>query len=124
VNAFYASEGRSTRVDEGEQWVLALEGEKVIGVLRICWEEQHQVLRTVHITESRRRQGIGRLMLDRALPLLEGAVCFCVPYSYLTGFYGRIGFVTIPDHEAPPHLQTRLEGYRRQSRDMIVMRRD
>jgi N-acetylglutamate synthase-like GNAT family acetyltransferase len=123
VNAFYASEGRTVRVEEGEEWVLALEDEKVIGVLRVCVEEGHRVLRTVQITESKQRQGIGRQMLDYAEPLLEPGPCFCLPYAYLTDFYGRIGFVEIPERGAPPHLRARLAGYRQQGRDMIVMRR-
>lgn len=124
VNAFYASEGRSVRVEEGEEWVLALEGEEVVGVLRVCSEEGHRVLRTVQIAESKQRQGIGRQILDCAVPLLERSPCFCLPYAYLTDFYGRIGFVEIPEREAPPHLRARLQGYRREGRDMIVMRRE
>lgn len=124
VNGFYASEGRTVRVESGEQWVIALEDAKVIGVLRLCVEEGHQVLRTVQVTESRRGQGIGRRMLDCVPALLQPRPSFCLPYSHLIRFYGRIGFVPIPTHEAPEHLQTRLVGYLSQGRDMIVMRRD
>jgi N-acetylglutamate synthase-like GNAT family acetyltransferase len=123
VNAFYASEGRSVTVEEGESWVLALEDEQVIGVLRVCCEEGHQVLRTVQIAGPKQRQGIGREMLDCAAPLLEPGPSFCLPYAYLTDFYGRIGFVEIPERDAPPHLRARLQGYRQDGRDMIVMRR-
>jgi hypothetical protein len=124
VNGFYASEGRSTRVEDGERWVIALESEEVVGVLRVCTEDGHRVLRTVQITESRRRQGIGRRMLDCVEPLLGPGPSFCLPYTHLTEFYGRIGFVRIPDSEAPPHLQIRLDGYRARSQDMIAMRRE
>jgi hypothetical protein len=118
VDGFYASEGRTVRVESGEQWVLALEDGKVVGVLRLCLEESHQVLRTVQVTESLRR------MLDLVPPLLQPRPCFCLPYSHLIRFYGRIGFVPIPTPKAPEHLQTRLAGYLAKGEDMLVMRRD
>jgi N-acetylglutamate synthase-like GNAT family acetyltransferase len=124
VNGFYASEGRTTRVNEGEQWVIALEGSAMVGVLRICIEEGHQVLRTVQVTEARRGQGIGRRMLDLVPPMLRNGACFCLPYAHLTEFYGRIGFTRIPAEAAPRHLQDRLAGYLADGRDMIAMRRD
>jgi N-acetylglutamate synthase-like GNAT family acetyltransferase len=123
VNAFYASQGLSVRVAEGERWVLAERSGRIIGVLRICIEEGHQVLRTVQVAAAHQRQGVGKQMLACAERAFEDAPCFCLPFSYLQDFYGRIGFVAIPIEDAPEHLRERLRGYLAQGRDMIVMRR-
>ena len=123
VNAFYAGEGRSVLVSDGERWVLAEVEGRMVGVLRICREEGHQVLRTVQVASSHQHRGIGKRMLACAEPLLEGSPCFCLPFSHLTHFYGRIGFEPVATATAPPHLQDRLARYRLHGPGMIVMRR-
>lgn len=123
VNEFYASEGRTVRALEGERWVIAERAGRMIGVLRLCPEEGHRVLRTVHISEPERRRGVGKRMLAATEPMISGATCHCLPYTHLEDFYGRIGFVAIPVEHAPPHLQHRLAAYLAEGREMIVMRR-
>ena len=54
---------------------------------------------------------------------LGGEECFCVPYTHLTGFYGSVGFVAIPDENAPPLLRYRVAGYRTRGLDVLLMRR-
>lgn len=64
VNAFYATEAHFVRVSVGERFVLAEDGRQLIGVVRLCNEHGHWVLRTMRVKESYRRQGIGKQMLE------------------------------------------------------------
>jgi N-acetylglutamate synthase-like GNAT family acetyltransferase len=60
VSAFYAALGNSTQVSTGEQFVLAEDGGQLIGAVRLCTENGHAILRTMRVSESYRRQGIGK----------------------------------------------------------------
>ena len=124
VNAFYAAEAHSVRVSVGERFVLAEDGRQLIGVVRLCNEHGHWVLRTMRVKESYRRQGIGKQMLevfDFLLPLHTD--CYCLTYAHLTTFYGRIGFELIPFQGAPQHLQDRYHRYSEEGKDVCVMKR-
>jgi N-acetylglutamate synthase-like GNAT family acetyltransferase len=123
INAFYVSEGKSTRVDASERAVLAEDGETLIGVMRLCEEHGHLVLRTMRVCEEYQDQGIGTQMLQTFEVLLAGQECYCLPFSHLTAFYGRIGFLEIPVEQAPPYLQERYHQYRARGLDVVVMKR-
>ena len=124
VNAFYSAEGRSARVSATERFVLAEDEHRLIGVIRLCLEGGHAILRTMRvISEGYRGQGIGKRMLGAFEGLVSERDCYCLPFAHLTGFYGRIGFKTIPIEQAPPHLQERYKKYRDEGADMLVMKR-
>ena len=49
VDAFYAAEGRRIRIALTEKEVVAEENGVIVGVVRLCAEEGHDVLRTMHV---------------------------------------------------------------------------
>lgn len=71
VDAFYASEGRRTRVALAEK-VVAGENGIIVGVVRLCEEEGHRVLRTMRLREAWRGKGLGTGMLKAFEPLVAG----------------------------------------------------
>ena len=81
------------------------------------------MLRGMQVAPERRGGGIGRQLLNALVAELGGEECFCVPYTHLTGFYGSVGFVAIPDENAPPLLRYRVAGYRTRGLDVLLMRR-
>jgi orotate phosphoribosyltransferase len=124
VNAFYSANGDSARVAVGERFVLAEDSKQLVGVVRLCNEHGHSVLRTMRVKESYRRQGIGKQMLEMFECLLPlHSECYCLPYTHLTAFYARIGFDVIPAQEAPQHLQDRHHRYCEEGTDVCVMKR-
>lgn len=123
VNSFYARQATTARVTADEQVVLAEQNDHVVGVVRLCLEHGHLVLRTMRVREDLQRKGIGKQRLRFLESLLNGRECYCLPYAHLTEFYGVIGFLGIPEEEAPLHLQERLNRYRAQGGNVIVMKR-
>ena len=123
VNAFYSEEGHSVRVFATERFVLAEDEQRLIGVVRLCLENGHAILRTMRVSESYRGQRIGTRMLEAFEDLVSERDCYCLPFAHLTDFYGRIGFTAIPIEQAPAHLQERYAGYRDSGADMLVMKR-
>jgi N-acetylglutamate synthase-like GNAT family acetyltransferase len=122
LNDFYACNGASARVSPDEKWVLAEQGADVVGVVRLCNENGFLILRTMRVGESYRRRGIGAQML-RVVSALLTEDCYCLPFSYLTAFYGQIGFTVIPIEQAPVHLQDRYHQYTRGGHKIIAMKR-
>ena len=101
----------------------AYSGVELIGIVRRTVEHSHVMLRGMHIAPEWRRRGVGSRLLIAFEADLPNRPCLCVPYTYLDGFYGAIGFERIDEATAPGFLQERLAGYRAQGRDMIIMRR-
>lgn len=83
--------------------VLAVQGE-VAGVSRLDFREGHAILRTVAITISRQRQGLGRVMIERveAYARAHGAPVLLVHSAPdATVFYAKLGFALAPPDEEP-----------------------
>ncbi len=123
INLFYASRGYMNSVDGDVAVYIAEHRGRIIGVVRLCREEGHSILRTMHVHQDYRGQGIGRRLLEAFQEEIRAADCYCIPFAHLVGFYGAIGFRQIPPQEAPPHLQERLREYLARGMDGIVMKR-
>jgi N-acetylglutamate synthase-like GNAT family acetyltransferase len=123
VDAFYASQARTTRIDPSDRLVVAECEGVIVGVVRLREEEGHLVLRTMRIAESFRSRGLGTRMLRTFEPLVTGRDCYCLPYDHLTAFYGQIGFRTLLEELAPPHLRARLRQNLANGERMLVMQR-
>ena len=123
IDAFYASEGRRTQVGLSETFVVAEANGCLVGVVRLCEEEGHCVLRTMRVQAAFRGKGFGRRMLQAFASLVAGRDCYCLPFDHLTQFYGQIGFRSIPPASAPLHLRERLAANRSKGEKMLVMLR-
>src|SRR5262245_42098122 len=122
VNTYYANNGASARVSVDQQVVVAETGSDLIGVVRLCVENDLLVLRTMRVSGPYQRHGIGTRMLKALEPLINGT-CYCLPYAHLIGFYGQIGFVEISPKDAPLHLRDRLAEYKTRNGAFTIMRR-
>ncbi len=123
VNAFYADSGSGTRADPADVVLVAEDGGDVVGAVRLCTESGHLVLRGMIVRQDRQRKGIGRQILVRLEELTEGRDCYLIGHDYLAAFYGSIGFVPVPAHEAPRHLQERQRVYLERGLPEVIMKR-
>jgi N-acetylglutamate synthase-like GNAT family acetyltransferase len=120
IRAFYAR-WTTKSIAPSQRFVIAQDGQTIIGAVRLCQEEGHMILRTMQIDERYHRQGIGTRMLVVLEPLLEPAPCYCLPYAHLPAFYSKIGFQMMPVEQAPPHLYARYHLGTAQGIQMHVM---
>ena len=123
VSAFYTPQQHPTTLYADEQFVMALDGERLVGVVRLCQENGYWMLRTMWIDAGYRRRGIGSRMLQLFEVMLGERECYCVPLSHLPAYYGQIGFEVIPTEDAPSHLQERCRGYCNAGISSLVMKR-
>ena len=109
---FYQSVGYLDRIQPGSFVVAARDKGRIVGVVRLCREENVQILRGMMLAPSVQRQGLGSRMLQVLKSGLDAQGCYCLPHDWLEGFYGQIGFHRLPEDQLPPHLHERLLRYR------------
>lgn len=123
--AFLKSEGYSRQIACGDQFFVAEHPGEIVGVVRLAREEGVLVLRGMRIRGDVRRRGVGssllRCLVD-AIPAAEP--CYCIPYRWLTAFYGQAGFRELSSSEAPQFLAARYAQYAGEGTDVVIMRRD
>ncbi len=100
--------------------VAAFDKNLMMGAIRLENEEGVRVLRGMQIHYKYAGRGIGKRLLKVFDNELGNHVCYCIPFSWLEGFYSCIGFKKIEPHLAPSFLQDRLE----ESSQTIIMKRD
>jgi len=101
--------------------VIAKNDRKVIGAVRLCVENDINILRGMQIIPAMQRQKIGSQMLYFCLPLMQRQVTWCLTYAHLNHFYGQIGFQTAEVSQLPALIKERFLTYQLDGADVIPM---
>ncbi|MGY1411256.1 GNAT family N-acetyltransferase [Luteimonas sp. A611] len=108
---FYESRGYGgAAIVPSDFVVLAKEQDGIVGVGRLCQEQELLWLRGMQVEPRLQRQGIGAKILQRLDQEIDSRWCCCLPYEHLVGFYRRAGFEQAADN-LPPALSARLANY-------------
>jgi GrpB-like predicted nucleotidyltransferase (UPF0157 family)/predicted N-acetyltransferase YhbS len=79
-------------------WVSATERGRLVGFTNVAWDgDRHAFLLDVAVATDRRRQGIGRHLVERAIEEVGRANCEWLHVDYepdLAGFYAACGFTS------------------------------
>ncbi|MGE4056230.1 MAG: GNAT family N-acetyltransferase [Vicinamibacterales bacterium] len=103
---------------------LAEHSGELVGVVRLAREHETLVLRGMRVHSRLQRQGIGRRLLETLGREIGDERCYCIPFRWLVGFYGEIGFQEIEVTDVPPFLAQRCAGYLEKGQNVVVMRRE
>ncbi len=121
AQAFYAARGYGgDPITSSDFVLLAQHSDEIIGVARLCQEQNLLWLRGMQIDPSFRRQRIGTRLLERLEQEIKEEWCCCLPYSHLVDFYRQAGFEPV-DADLPPALRSRLESYVSRGLDVVAM---
>ncbi len=123
VATFLRTEGYVQPIHDEDALYASWESSAVVGALRLAREHGVTVLRGMRVRSDLRRQGIGTRLLEAVEHALGDVTCYCLPYPWLTSFYGHIGFRAVPDDEAPAFLVERRVAYARKKVDVVIVRR-
>ena len=123
LTALYRGWGYRAGIAPGSIGYEAVLDGRTVGLVRRTVEEGTTMLRGMFIDPEHRRMGIGERLLAAFVGDLPDVDCLCLPFTHLVSFYGRGGFVVMPESGAPPFLRERLGRYRAEGHDMLVMRR-
>jgi N-acetylglutamate synthase-like GNAT family acetyltransferase len=125
IREFYRDNGYSQDVLASDIFVVAEEDGDLCGTVRLCEENGFQVLRGMRVSEAMQRKRVGTQMLEAFKSVVGEQVCYCIPFRHLERLYGKIGFSTIEDSDAPQTLRDRCLMYRRDyGHDVIIMVRN
>ena len=113
VAAFYRRAGYAGQAQPDDRVLVAVQTEDWVGIVRLAVEHGVTVLRGMRVLPGHQRRGIGGQLLRAVCTLLDQLPCYCLPFSHLTGFYGRAGFTEVAPEDAPIFLAERLADYRR-----------
>ncbi len=125
---FYQKCGSAGFVNTQDTLVSAYVENEMIGNVRLCFEQDHFLLRTMRVRNDFQRTGVGIKILKAFENLLSERSIFevyCVPYAHLESFYGTIGFKDIVIEVAPGFLQDRIKKMKvdHPENNYILMRR-
>lgn len=107
---FYSLAGRDTILNPGDTIVFAEEKGEWLGIVRLCHEHGHHLLRTMQVRPGHQRKSIGSQILERFARQAEEqgiSELHLIAFDYLEGFYGKIGFKKV--EIGPEFLLERLE---------------
>jgi len=123
VTAFYEESGYDGTPSGSDTIFLARAAGQLLGVVRLCPEEDVTVLRGMQVRPGYERRGIGSQLLRACVPLLDARPSFCLPYTHLVSFYGAVSFEVAHPSQLPSFLAARLALYLAEGRDVLAMRR-
>ena len=119
----YAEYDYPTPIRDTDLVFVAYVDEQPAGVVRLCDEESVTVLRGMRVLPQYQRQGVGTQLLQACVPALDKRTSYCIPYLHLVHFYAFAGFVVAQPEEVPAFLAERLAAYRREGKDVLLMKR-
>ena len=118
---FYDARGyRGAAIAPSDFVVLAMLGEQVAGIGRLCQEGDLLWLRGMQVDPRWQRCGVGSLILQRLGREIGDRGCCCLPYSHLTGFYRQAGFQPA-GQDLPPALAGRVAAYLSRGLQVVAM---
>jgi predicted N-acetyltransferase YhbS len=123
VLEFYSEQQYSGGLNPSDRLIIAEEEDKIIGVLRLCEEQGHLLLRGMRVRHDMRRQGIGKRMLDLADTVIGERTCYALAYPHLLPFYGRIGFAPVDLSQGPVFLKSRWANYLERGVETVLIKR-
>ena len=100
--------------------VLAKRHSEIIGIGRLCQEQELLWLRGMQVKPEFQRQGIGTQILQRLDQEIGRHTCCCLPYSHLVDFYRQAAFEPAVG-TAPPALAARLASYLARGLNVVAM---
>lgn len=124
VAAFYRTVGYGGRLLARDTVVGARDDGGLVGVARLSRECGALVLRGMHVAAGSQRQGIGIRLLEATGNHIGPRDCWCIPYTHLTDFYARIGFIACLPALAPGFIRERFHGYMDRGHEVLIMKRE
>jgi N-acetylglutamate synthase-like GNAT family acetyltransferase len=123
IKEFYGLVAYNQELDSHDMVIIATIDDCIVGCCRLCLENKSRVLRGLQVHPHYRGQGISSSLLKKASEILGQEECYCLPYAHLESLYSKVGFVRIDENEAPYWFYNRYCDYKKQNRDVIIMKK-
>ena len=124
LNELYLRLGYHGGIADDDVVFVAHVDERPVGLVRRRVECGLLMLRGMQVAPAHQRQGIGSRLLRAFVADLPSIDCYCIPYAHLPHFYAQGGFALLDESEAAEFLRARLDRYRAEGLEVVVMRRE
>ena len=124
LNELYLRLGYHGGIADDDVVFVAHVDERPVGLVRRSVESGLLMLRGMQVAPAHQRQGIGSRLLRAFVADLPSIDCYCIPYAHLPHFYAQGGFALLDESEAAEFLRARLDRYRAEGLEVVVMRRE
>jgi len=122
---FYKSARYSSKIGrEDEVYVLrqSSESNAIIASVRLIKLDRFLILRSMVVSQNKRQEGIGTILLNHLCARLSSTKCWCFPFEHLYQFYSDNGFECIPPEACPVEIRQKYQQYLSQGRKLLLMR--
>ncbi len=123
VKSFYRWCSYSGELKKDDLILMAQSESQLVGVVRLCLEQDVPVLRGMQVIKPYQHQGIGTQLLQACTRQIGSRVCYYIPWTHLRSFYQQGGFKEVSSTEVPDFLRNRFEGYLAREMKVEIMRR-
>lgn len=96
-------------IKTSDEVILAYSNSTLIGVFRLCNENNICVLRGFNVLPEYQKKGVGTSMLQQFTTMFSQRQCYLICKQSLNTFYVSAGF--IPCKNPPAHLINRVQAY-------------
>ncbi|WP_341502798.1 GNAT family N-acetyltransferase [Gallaecimonas sp. GXIMD4217] len=117
---FYKEAGYKAPVRGHDRVYVLRKGTALLACCRLVPIAESWLLCSLVVVPERRGQGLGGRFLGLLSPLLATETAYTFPFRHLKGWYQECGFVEVA--EAPGAIHNKFANYRRQGRDIVMMR--
>ena len=123
IQKLYANWGHTFVFLLNDQTFIAESNGRIIGAIRLAFEEATFVLRSLFVHEEFRAQGVAKALLEFVDIELGLAEAYCLTLPEKEGLFSGIGFQLVRGLVAPDFIISRKENLRGGNQEVTIMKR-
>jgi N-acetylglutamate synthase-like GNAT family acetyltransferase len=123
IQKLYANWGHTFVFLLNDQTFIAESNGRIIGAIRLAFEEATFVLRSLFVHEEFRAQGVAKALLEFVDIELGLAEAYCLTLPEKEGLFARVGFQLVRGLVAPDFITSRKENLREGNQEVTIMKR-
>ncbi len=119
----YAIWGHAFAYLLNDQTFVAEANGRIVGAIRLAFEEATFVVRSLFVLKKYRRQGIAKALLAIVETELGYSAAYCLPFPEQQELFSSIGFEPVAALTAPQFLLARKESLCENNQEVIILKR-
>ncbi|MCF8781097.1 GNAT family N-acetyltransferase [Vibrio sp. IRLE0018] len=121
IKKIYKAHYPSAKVKRDEMIIIAQIAQQTVGVVRLRYIEQYQLLTGMLTLPNARGKGYGHALLEYCTSNHLNEDVFCFSYRHLENFYSCHGFQEIDVDKLPNTLKQKYLRYSESGKDLVPM---
>lgn len=123
IQELYAIWGHAFVYLLNDQTFVAEVDGRIVGAVRLAFEEATFVVRSLFVLKSYRKQGIAKALLATVETELGHSEAYCLPFPEQEDLFSSAGFQPIAGLTAPDFLRERKQSLSENVQEVILMKR-